>query len=61
MSKAYKCKDCGREVVVKDEKSVPECCGHRMEPIPENLCAKHHTAESHRLGDKDEACDDGIR
>jgi hypothetical protein len=61
MPKTYKCKDCGREVTIKDTNSAPDCCGHRMQEIPENLCAKHHTAEGARLQDKDDACDDGVR
>jgi len=60
-SKAYKCKDCGRELIRKDTSAVPDCCGHKMKEIPLELCGKHHTAESARLGDKDDACDDGVR
>ena len=60
-SKAYKCKDCGKESIVKDTNTAPDCCGHEMQEIPMDLCTKAHTAETARFSDSDEACDDGIR
>ncbi len=61
MSKAYKCKDCGREKVVDDAAAAPECCGHKMAAIDLNPCGKAYNAETSRLRDPDEACDDGVR
>ncbi|MCK7514761.1 MAG: hypothetical protein MZV70_69340 [Desulfobacterales bacterium] len=44
--KAYKCKDCGKEKIVKDTNSAPDCCGHEMKEIPMDLCTKAHSAEN---------------
>ncbi|HSV56228.1 MAG TPA: hypothetical protein VLH39_03860 [Magnetospirillaceae bacterium] len=60
-SRAYKCKDCGEERIVKDTNAAPDCCGQEMQEVPEDLCAKARTAETARFSDSDEACDDGVR
>ncbi|HOX12523.1 MAG TPA: hypothetical protein P5313_09275 [Spirochaetia bacterium] len=59
--KAYKCKDCGKEKIVKDTNSAPDCCGHEMQQIPMDLCGKAHSAETARFNQPDDACDDGVR
>ena len=38
MKKAYRCKDCGKEVVQDDSKKDPDCCGGKMKEIPLEAC-----------------------
>ncbi|MBS3801481.1 MAG: hypothetical protein KGY65_01895 [Candidatus Thermoplasmatota archaeon] len=54
----YQCKECGRTEIVTDG-SVPECCGKPMKEAPLEVCMKPPAdAESARMTDDDEACDD---
>lgn len=38
MNKAYKCKECGKEVVQDQSKSNPDCCGGKMTEIALEAC-----------------------
>jgi hypothetical protein len=55
----YKCEECGRTEIVTAGESIPECCGKPMEEVPLDVCMKPPAdAESARMTDDDEACDD---
>ena len=54
----YQCEECGRTEIVTDA-SVPKCCGKPMKEAPLDVCMKPPAdAESARMTDDDEACDD---
>ena len=56
--KGYKCEECGRTEVVTDG-SVPNCCEKPMQEVTLDVCMKPPAdAESARMTDNDEACDD---
>ncbi|MFH2114119.1 MAG: hypothetical protein ABIJ86_06410 [Spirochaetota bacterium] len=55
----YHCDDCGHEITQASALPPPECCGGSMAALPP--CDKPHVAESARMADSDEACDDGIK
>lgn len=55
----YQCKDCGQEIIQASALPPPECCGESMRALPP--CGKPHVAESARMDDNDEACDDGVK
>ncbi len=55
--KTYHCEGCGGDVTVDETAPVPECCGSAMAAEP---CVKAQSAESSRLEDPDEACDDAV-
>jgi hypothetical protein len=38
MNKAYKCQDCGNEIVQDGSKKAPDCCGDTMKEIPLEAC-----------------------
>jgi len=60
-NKAYRCSDCGDEVVIADSNENPDCCGQQMKEIPLEECTKAPNAESARFADDDGACDDGVK
>ena len=54
----YQCEECGRTEIVTNG-SVPKCCGKPMKEAPLDVCMKPPAdAESARMTDDDEACDD---
>lgn len=57
MKKAYRCKDCGNEVVQDGSKARPDCCGEKMAEIPLEAC-REAGPEAARLSDADEPCED---
>jgi hypothetical protein len=59
--KAYECVDCGKQVVLDEPGSAPDCCGKEMKEIPLEACLKAGTPEQARNNDTDDACDDYIR
>lgn len=59
--KAYRCPECGDEVIIADSDQVPDCCGQPMQQISLDECTKAPNAESARFGDEDGACDDGVK
>ncbi|MFA6506585.1 MAG: hypothetical protein WCT14_10825 [Treponemataceae bacterium] len=38
MKKAYKCKDCDKEVIQDEKKNAPDCCGKPMKEIALEAC-----------------------
>ncbi|TFG84745.1 MAG: hypothetical protein E4H20_02285 [Spirochaetales bacterium] len=56
--KTYRCEECEHEITQDAALPAPDCCGDSMKALPP--CEKSHNAESARLADSDEACDDGI-
>lgn len=56
-TKTYWCEGCGGFITVQESDPIPECCGKEMGTEP---CIKAQSAESSRLEDSDEACDDGV-
>lgn len=62
MSKrAFRCENCGHELIVEEGSAHPECCGLPMKEIALEDCTKPMNAESARLDDEDGACDDGVK
>ena len=56
--KGYQCAECEQTTVVHDG-SVPQCCGKPMGEVPLDFCSKPPSdAESARMNDDDDACDD---
>ncbi|MBW2367810.1 MAG: hypothetical protein JRH15_07980 [Deltaproteobacteria bacterium] len=57
----YTCENCGKQVeLAADESNVPECCDQVMVPkssLP--VCEAPVSAESSRMDDMGEPCDDG--
>ena len=58
MDDTYKCKNCGKEIKVK-EGTIPQCCGKPMTKIPLDLCTQPAHAEHARPMDNEDACNDG--
>lgn len=58
MKTAYRCKNCGKELIVTDG-TVPECCEQPMKEIPLDTCVQPAHAEHARPMDSEEPCDDG--
>jgi len=58
MEKTYKCKNCGKKVIISNEK-IPECCGEQMQQLPLDVCTQPAHAEHARPMNSDEPCDDG--
>ncbi len=54
----YKCKECGKTVIITDGK-VPSCCGKSMTKMRLDLCTQPAHAEHSRPMDDENACDDG--
>lgn len=57
MKKAYRCKDCGNEVVQDEGKKAPDCCGETMKEIPLEAC-RDAGPEAARPGASEEPCED---
>jgi hypothetical protein len=57
MNKAYRCEDCGSEIVQDAAKAAPDCCGETMLEIPLEACMEPGPESTHRLGG-DEPCED---
>ncbi len=56
--KGYQCGECQQTKIVNDG-SVPECCGKPMGEVSLEVCSKPPSdAESARMNDADDACDD---
>jgi hypothetical protein len=54
----FKCKNCGKSLVVNQEVPTPSCCGNEMEmDLP--VCTVSDTAEHARMDPIEEPCDDG--
>lgn len=58
MKVAYRCENCGKEVIMTDD-SIPECCGEPMGEIPLDICTQPAHAEHARPMEDEEPCDDG--
>ena len=56
--KAYKCSECGKEIVSEEDKTH-ECCGKEMKQIPLDQCTQPHEAEYSGPFEEDQPCDDG--
>jgi hypothetical protein len=58
--KKYKCLNCGKVVETSGtELQAPMCCGRSMTMVAMDNCDKPSSAETSRLFDDDDACDDG--
>ncbi len=57
MKKAYRCKDCGKEVVQDAGKPAPDCCGDTMGEVSLESC-RDAGPEAARLESDDDACED---
>jgi hypothetical protein len=55
----YRCDKCGNEVTADAKADVPECCNEKMKQLPLDVCSTTHDAESYRLTNEDDACDEG--
>lgn len=55
MKKAYRCRDCGNEVVQDAAKKAPDCCGDTMKEIPLSACRDAGQEDS---STGDEPCED---
>jgi hypothetical protein len=55
MKKAYRCEDCGNEVVQDEAKKTPDCCGEKMKEIPLEACRDAGPEDSHT---GEEPCED---
>lgn len=53
----YECDECGKETISGLHAAPPSCCGQPMVARPPH-CTKPHDAETARLSDEDEPCDD---
>ena len=58
MKESYKCKECGKKVVVTDGK-IPVCCDKPMIKVPLDICTQPAHAEHARPMEHENACDDG--
>ncbi|HCM28841.1 MAG: hypothetical protein A2Z99_18775 [Treponema sp. GWB1_62_6] len=38
MKKAYRCEDCGSEVIQDSSMKAPDCCGDAMKEVPLESC-----------------------
>lgn len=58
--KKYKCSSCGKIMETGGtELQAPLCCGRPMSQLSMDACKDAPSAESSRLFDDDDACDDG--
>lgn len=57
MNKAYRCEDCGHEIIQDEHEPVPQCCGEKMKEIPLEAC-RDAGPEAARPGVEDEPCED---
>lgn len=55
MKKAYRCKDCGKEVTQDSAKKAPDCCGDKMQEIALEACRDAGPEDSHT---GEEPCED---
>jgi len=55
--KGYQCSECQQTTIVNNG-SVPECCGKTMNEVSLDVCSKPSDAESARMNDADDPCDD---
>jgi DNA-directed RNA polymerase subunit RPC12/RpoP len=56
----YRCEKCGKEVTADAKADNPECCNKEMKQLPLDACTTTHDAESYRVQNDDDACDDGV-
>jgi hypothetical protein len=59
-TKKYVCDTCGAQKDVPASASAPECCGAPMRRTTLEPCERPSSAETARLQNKDEACNDGV-
>jgi hypothetical protein len=57
----YRCEKCGKEVTVDATADNPKCCDKKMKQMPLDICTSPHDAETYRVKNADDACDDGTR
>jgi DNA-directed RNA polymerase subunit RPC12/RpoP len=55
MKKAYRCEDCGKEVMQDGKKKTPDCCGETMKEISLAAC---RDAGPESSGSGAEPCED---
>lgn len=59
-TKKYVCDTCGNQKVVPASAAAPKCCGAQMRQTNLPPCERPSSAETARLQNRDEACNDWV-